>query len=166
MLDILCCPYPLWVTSPSFIPFWLLVELSWWSEWVSEVSENCSVVSDSLQRHGLYSPWNSPGQSTGVSSLSLLQGIFPTQGSNRVLHCRQILDQPSYEGSWWRALAKDQKAVGERPVYLLPFLLPHWPQVGSGTASSLAVFLLTFWLYSLQLPFSSVSSCFLLEPDR
>ena len=29
----------------------------------------------------LYSPWNSPGQNTGVNSLSLLQGIFPTQGS-------------------------------------------------------------------------------------
>ena len=28
------------------------------------------------------SPWNSPGQNTGVGSLSLLQGIFPTQGSN------------------------------------------------------------------------------------
>ena len=45
-------------------------------------SESCSVVSDSLQPHGLYSPWNSPGQSTGVGSLSLLQGIFPTWGSN------------------------------------------------------------------------------------
>ena len=42
----------------------------------------CSVMSDSLWPHGLYSPWNSPGQNTGVGSLSLLQGIFPTQGSN------------------------------------------------------------------------------------
>ena len=47
-------------------------------------SESCSVVSDSLQPHGLYSPWNSPGQNTGVGSLPLLQGIFPTQGSNQV----------------------------------------------------------------------------------
>ena len=39
-------------------------------------------MSDSLQLHGLYSPWNSPGQNTGVGSLSLVQGIFPTQGSN------------------------------------------------------------------------------------
>ena len=40
-------------------------------------SERRSVVSDSLQPHGLYySPWNSPGQKTGVGSLSLLQGIF------------------------------------------------------------------------------------------
>ena len=40
------------------------------------------VVSNSLQPHGLYSPWNSPGQNTGVGSLSLLQQIFPTQGLN------------------------------------------------------------------------------------
>ena len=59
-----------------------------------------SVVSDSLRPHGLYSPWNSPGQNTGVGSLSLLQGIFPTQGSNPGLpHCRWILYQLSYEGS-------------------------------------------------------------------
>ena len=30
----------------------------------------------------LYSPWNSPGQNTGMGSLSLLQRILPTQGSN------------------------------------------------------------------------------------
>ena len=40
------------------------------------------VVSDSLRLPGLYSSWNSPGQNTGVGSRSLLQGIFPTQGSN------------------------------------------------------------------------------------
>ena len=42
-------------------------------------SESRSVMSDSLQPRGLYSLWNSPGHSTGVGSLSLLQGIFPTQ---------------------------------------------------------------------------------------
>jgi len=57
-------------------------------------------MSDSLQPHGLYSPWNSPDQNTGVRSLSLLQGIFPTQRSNPDLpHCRQILDQLSHKGS-------------------------------------------------------------------
>ena len=51
--------------------------------WVAiSFSKSCSVMSDSLQPHGLYCPWNSPGQNTGVGSLSLLQGIFPTQGSN------------------------------------------------------------------------------------
>ena len=43
-------------------------------------SESCSFMSDSLQPYGLYSPWNSPGQNTGVGSLSFLQGNFPTQG--------------------------------------------------------------------------------------
>ena len=45
-------------------------------------------------------PWNSPGQNTGVGSLSLLQGIVPIQGSNPgLLHCRQILYQLSQQGS-------------------------------------------------------------------
>ena len=39
--------------------------------------ESHSVVSNSLQHLGLYSPRNSPGQNTGVSSLSFLQRIFP-----------------------------------------------------------------------------------------
>ena len=47
--------------------------------------------------HGLYSPWNSPGQNTGVGSLFLLQGSFPTQGLNPGLpHCRWILYQLSH----------------------------------------------------------------------
>ena len=53
-------------------------------------SESHSVGSDSLWPHGPYSPWNFPGQNTGVSSLSLLQGIFPIQGSN-----------PGFLYSWW-----------------------------------------------------------------
>ena len=45
-------------------------------------------------------PWDSPGQNTWVGSLSLLQGIFPTQGLNPGLpHCRQILYQLSHKGS-------------------------------------------------------------------
>ena len=61
-------------------------------------SESCSVLSNSLRSHGQYSPWNSPGQNTGVGSLSLLQGIFPTQGSNPGLpHCRQVLYQLSHK---------------------------------------------------------------------
>ena len=114
------------------------------------VSQSRSAVSSSLQLHGLYNSWNSPGQNTGVegngnplqcsylenlrdggawwaaiygvaqsrtrlkrlsssssssSSLSLLRGIFPTQGrsnpgSNPSLpHCRQILYQLSHKGS-------------------------------------------------------------------
>ena len=65
-----------------------------WGKW--GVSECHSVMSDTLQSHGLWSPWNSPGQNTGVGSRSLLQGTFPTQGSNPGLpHYRQILYQLS-----------------------------------------------------------------------
>ena len=54
-------------------------------------------MSDSLRPHGV---WNSPGQNTGVGSLSLLQGIFPTQELNQgLLHCGWILYQLSYQGS-------------------------------------------------------------------
>ena len=57
-------------------------------------SKSRSVVSDSV------GPGNSLGQHTGVGSLSLLQGIFPTQGWNPVfLHCRRILYQLSHKGS-------------------------------------------------------------------
>ena len=53
-------------------------------------SESCSVTSDSLRPYGLYSPWNSLGQNIGVDSLSLLRGIFPTQGSNPGLpYCKR-----------------------------------------------------------------------------
>ena len=62
-------------------------------------SESCSVVSDSLHTYTwIYSPWNSPGQNTGVGSLFLLQGIL--EGSNPSLpHCRRILYQLSHKGS-------------------------------------------------------------------
>ena len=63
-------------------------------------SESRSLMSDSLRLCELYSPWNSPGQNTGVDNLSLLQGIFPTQRLNPgLLHCSQILYQLSYKGS-------------------------------------------------------------------
>ena len=61
-----------------------------------------SVVSDSLRSHRLYPArflclWDSPGKNTGVDCHSLLQRIFPTQGSNPDrLHCRQILYCLSY----------------------------------------------------------------------
>ena len=64
----------------------------------SSESVSCSVVPDSLQPRGLWPArlllcwWDSPGKNTGVDRHSLLQKIFPTQGSNPgLLHCRQIL---------------------------------------------------------------------------
>ena len=58
-----------------------------------------------LQLHGpshsrLLCPWNSPGKNTGVGCNSLLQGIFPTHGSNPgLLLCRQICYCLSHQGS-------------------------------------------------------------------
>ena len=58
-------------------------------------------MSDSLQLRGIfYGSWDSLGRNTGVGSLSLLQGIFPTQGSNPGLpHCGRILYQLSHKKS-------------------------------------------------------------------
>ena len=61
--------------------------------WLTSMCVSHSVVSDSLQPHGLQltrplCPWNSPGKNTRVGCHSLLQGIFPTQGMKLgLLHC-------------------------------------------------------------------------------
>ena len=61
------------------------------------------------------SPWNSPGQNTGVGCLSLLQRIFPTQGSNPgLLHCRWILYQLSHKGSPLLKSQKQKLGVGSK----------------------------------------------------
>ena len=64
----------------------------------------CSDVSDFFATPwtvapSLLCPWNSPGKNTEVSSLSLPQGTFMTQGSNLgLLHCRQLLYHLSHLG--------------------------------------------------------------------
>ena len=71
-------------------------------EWVSQ---SRSVVSDSLQPHGLQPirllcPWDSPGKKIGVGCHSLLQEVLPSQGLNPGLpHCRQVLYHLSHQGS-------------------------------------------------------------------
>ena len=58
------------------------------------------IAADFLQSEPPGKPKN-----TGVGSLSLLQGIFPTQESNwGLLHCRQILYQLSYQESLWKEM--------------------------------------------------------------
>ena len=66
----------------------------------SEVKVSHPVVSVFWRLHGLYGPRNSLGRNTGVGSLSLLPGIFPTQGLNPGLpHCRQIVYQLNHNNS-------------------------------------------------------------------
>ena len=61
-----------------------------------KVAQLCSTLCKPMD----CSPWNSPGQNTGVGSLFLLQRMFPSQGSNSGLpHCRKILYQLSHKGS-------------------------------------------------------------------
>ena len=61
----------------------------------TEITQSCPTLWDPM-----YIPWNSPGRNTGVDTLSLLQGVFPTQGSNPGLsHCWWILYQLNHKGS-------------------------------------------------------------------
>ena len=59
-------------------------------------SESHSVVSNSLRPHGLYSPWNSPGQNTGIGSLSLLQGIFQPRDRTPTLQAGTTREAQEY----------------------------------------------------------------------
>ena len=84
--------------------FWLIKHF-FFKVYEKNTHRSHSVVSDSLQPHGLQPstllrPWDFPGKSTGVGCRFLLQGIFPTQRLNPGLpHCRRILYQLSYKGS-------------------------------------------------------------------
>ena len=98
------------VKNPLAMPETWVWSLGWEDPWRRERLP--TPVFWAGKSHGLYSPWNSPGQmlvkylpwagtATGVDSCSLLQGIFPTQGSNPgLLHCRWILYQLSQK-LWW-----------------------------------------------------------------
>ena len=132
-------------------------------------SESRSVVSNSLWPHGLYSPWNSPGQNTGVGNFSFLQAIFPTQGSNPDLpHCRQILyhlshrenfidclkvpSQQLYSSLRFGILKKHTLIVAERiscPIKILFLFISVGLLLGNATTTTL-VSSETRWLISGQ----------------
>ena len=107
-----------------------------WSESGSVVSTLCDPMDY---------PWNSLGQNTGVGSLSLLQGILPTQELNRgLLHCRRILYQLSYQGSplWfcrsrimWPSQWNIYKWLGQTPEKVSAAVRIQWtyPDVTRGS---------------------------------
>ena len=72
---------------------------------------------------GLLCPWDSPGKNTGVGCHALLQGIFPTQGSNPhllcLLRCRRVLSPLNHRGS---PAAEKQVTVEGRS------LTSSWPE--------------------------------------
>ena len=55
--------------------------------WRPKSLQSCSALCDPMQPSRLLCPWDSPGKNTGVGCHFLLQGIFPTQGSNLSLLC-------------------------------------------------------------------------------
>ena len=64
------------------------------------VAQLCLTLCHPIDLARLLCAWNSPRKNTGVGCHSLLQGIFPTQGSNLgFLHCRQTLYHLSHKGS-------------------------------------------------------------------
>ena len=86
-----------WVLQWALVDFFLVKESKEMTVTCCVAVLSCLVMSDSLRPHELQParllcPWNSPGKNTGVGCHALLQGIFPTQGSNPDLqHCRWIL---------------------------------------------------------------------------
>ena len=104
--------------------------------WISGVCVSLSVMPNSLWPHGLeptciLSPWDSPGRNTGVGYHSLLQGSFPTQGSNpglphcrRILYCLRYLGSPRIKGRGWERVwppcHQDSSAVGCSHAKVLP----------------------------------------------
>ena len=80
----------------SWAAWWPRERTSRWWRVKAKVDQSCLTLWD----HGLYSPWTSPGQSTGVGSLSLLQGDLPNLGIKpRSPDCRWMLYQLSCKGN-------------------------------------------------------------------
>ena len=78
------------------IGYWVYSSLCYTMKLKVKVTQSCLTLCHPMDYNR---PWNSPGQNTAVGSLTLLPGIFPTQGSNLGLpHCRRILHQLSYQG--------------------------------------------------------------------
>ena len=80
----------------------MLVKSQYKLESESEVAQSCPTLCDPMDCTpiGFLCPWDFPGNSTGVDCHFLLQGIFPTQGSNPGLpHCRQTLYRLSHQES-------------------------------------------------------------------
>ena len=97
-------------------------------------------MSDSLWPHGLYSPWNSPGQNTGVGSLSLLQQIFPT------LKLKQVSWTAGRLFTSWAIREAQQLVTFPQSLFIQQITLYFWNSVAYwGSVWDLVI-------YSLGLP--------------
>ena len=91
-----------------------------------QISEGRLVMSDSLPPHGLYSPWNSPGQNTGVGSLFLLQGDLPDPGiklRSPALQAGSLPSEPQRKWKWSRSVMSD--SLWPRGLYSPPGSTVH-----------------------------------------
>ena len=74
--------------------------------------------------HGLWSarclcPWDFPSKNTGMGCHFLLQGVFPTPGSNpRLLHCRWILYH------WTTRECSIKPIISTTPCLLIEEIIP------------------------------------------
>ena len=131
-----------------------------------------------------YSPWNSSGQNIGMGSLSLLQGIFPTQGSNPSLpHCRWILYQLNHKGSprilewvvypfssgssWTRSRTRVSSIAGgfftnwaNREAFVIAYMWADLSNIGFGAAVALCRKHRKLYLYCFSLEGTYFSSCY------
>ena len=103
------------------------VTIKWQSKW----KWSCSVVSDSLQPHGLTVAYQAP-PSMGFSRQKCWSGLpfpppedFPNPGLNPgLLHCRQTLYHLSYQGSQWRDYEWNPN-MSDTKFHFLPIFLPQ-----------------------------------------
>ena len=67
-------------------------------------------------------PWDSPGKNTGVDCHALLQGIFPTQGSNPDLRHWQVDSLPSEQPGKPRFLPYSCFCLFSLPIFMMSFV--------------------------------------------
>ena len=94
-----------------------------YSVFVCLVSQSCPTLCDPMDCRppGSSVPGDFPGKNTGVGCHGLLQGFFPTQGSNPGLpHCRRVLYHLSHQGSRLNHKTLPQSYTGcDQPPSLL-----------------------------------------------
>ena len=127
-------------------------------------------MSPALQVNSL--PSKPPGKpkNTRVGSLSLLQGIFPTQKSNRgLLHCERILYQQSYQGSPIRSCSVQFSSIqllSRVQLFATPWTAAHQASLSITNSRSLLKLMsiesvMPSTISSSVIPFSSCLPSFL-----
>ena len=109
----------------------ILICISHFMFFANDLLWSCSVVSNSLQPHGLQParllhPWDFPGKNTGVGCHFLLQRIFPTHGSNLgLLLCRQTLLPSEPPGKYFRVREVMLEKKQFQAIFLFEFNMGH-----------------------------------------